>query len=308
MMEEIRRDFLTGLPPELLHMIISYLFPTHEPDKAFHSSQGSLADDFSEHPLDRLAAASTSLRAQVMDWAESFVRQHRDINKYAFHKKTTKSLAAQNWLRNRGGLLWWAHRFCVFCGKGTTRTAIMMNGLNCCKVCDNIQWPGKITKSAAKEQYHLTDHHLLPHKYRTPISAKMLARYPGLPKLRYGTCMVSNMTTTMFMRKDVEALATLLHGDLRAHLAKRNADREERVRKGREMAEKRRAEWAHRLVRAPLQVPTIAPTSSNARSSIDQPIVIDSDDDDQAQDAFASFFDFDVSATGEISETAIYIP
>lgn len=40
--------------------------------------------------------------------------------------------------------------------------------------------------------------------------------------------MSMNGPTTMFLQQDVERLAKLVHGDLKAHLAQRERDREER--------------------------------------------------------------------------------
>ena len=50
----------------------------------------------------------------------------------------------------------------------------------------------------------------------------------GLPTLKYGTLMTAGVPTTLFLRKDVEALARVVHGDLEAHLAKRKAEKQER--------------------------------------------------------------------------------
>ena len=60
---------------------------------------------------------------------------------------------------------------------------------------------------------------------------------------RYGTYVSSNVPTTMFMRKDVEALAKLAHGDLKEHLAKKAGDLAERRRKSAEAKAKAAAAW-----------------------------------------------------------------
>ena len=93
-------------------------------------------------------------------------------------------------------------------------------------------------------KYDLKDEHLLPNTVLSPAAARMLKEYPGLPAVRYGTYITSNVPTTMFLRKDVEELALLLHGDLRAHLAKRQADRDERRKKARETKARKDAEAA----------------------------------------------------------------
>jgi hypothetical protein len=168
-----------------------------------------------------------------------------------------------------------------------------MNGFHCCKDCDEAQWPDKITKSAAREEYHLTDHHLLPHQQRTPISAKMLAKHPGgLPTLRYGTCMTAGVPTTFFLREDVEALAILAHGDLKAHLAKRKVEREERSRKikaTKAAKSEKEVQRAREVAQAVAAARTAA--SSVAGSSAAQPIVL-ADDDVLVQQADATVTDY----------------
>ena len=50
----------------------------------------------------------------------------------------------------------------------------------------------------------------------------------GLPTLKYGTLMTAGVPTTLFLSKEVEALARVVHGDLEAHLAKRKVEKQER--------------------------------------------------------------------------------
>ena len=146
------QDHLTSLPPEIQQIIIGYLFPTHEPDKAFESGTiGSDRDGLFCHPLDYLAATCKVLRGEVMEWSFRFLSQHPVITKYKT-LKTTRLQARRNLLRGRGGLLTWAEKHCVFCGKATSRSAILMNGLRCCTACDKEQWPEKITKTDAKKR------------------------------------------------------------------------------------------------------------------------------------------------------------
>jgi hypothetical protein len=242
------KDHLTALPPELLHMIISYLFPTHKPDIAFEDHWDKTHILKFQHPLDFLAATCRTLRAEVNDWAATLLRQHQDITRYQASVARMKGQRRQNWLRGRGGLLWWSERNCVFCGKATKKAAIFLNGLHCCQACDDMHWPKKMTKTAAIQDFHLTGHHLLLHKERTPMPAKLRAEGLGrLPKLRYGTLMTGGAPTTLFLRKDVEALARVVHGDLEAHLAKRNVEREEREERSKKLQATREKNLAETL-------------------------------------------------------------
>lgn len=221
-------DGLTRLPPEIIQQIASYLYATHVPNKAYYDTNYkppvSLLD---------LAATSKSLNTQVNDWAHHILHQHRSITKY----KDFKTPAAADKQRPLKFLLNWTSKSCVFCGKKSVRSAILMNGLRCCRTCDRDQWPDKITKSAALKEYHMKEHQLLPDRHQ---AFKLLTRYPGLPAPRYGTYYSMGVLTTIFLRKDVKALAELAHGDLRGHLGKREEARKERARKKREAAEKKR--------------------------------------------------------------------
>ena len=184
------KDHLTALPPELIHHIVSYIFPTHRPDLAWHldelNAEKAHSSSGCHHTLDYLAGTCKGLRSSVKDWAETFLRQHREITKYSTTASKRKGKPRDKWLRGGGGLLWWTERHCVFCGRPSKRLAVFMNGFKCCKDCDRDQWPDKMTKTEACDQYDLTDRHLLPHKeMKQRISAKTLAKIPsGLPKLR----------------------------------------------------------------------------------------------------------------------------
>lgn len=138
------------------------------------------------------------------------------------------------------GLINYIAKHCVYCGKTSTRSATMMNGLGCCKDCDAKHWPDKITKTMAKTEYDLKEHQLTPHD--------LVAKRMGLPKLRQGTYMCQGMITTMFLRSEVVELARLVHGpgDLDAYLAQRQKEREERERKRREHEEFVKKQMAER--------------------------------------------------------------
>lgn len=209
------QDYLTTLPPEIIQHISSYLLASHIPDKAHHElGYGTQRPSFSK---DLLCLSSTSkiLHQQTNDWAHHFLHQHRAITKYKDYK-TLSAAAKQRPLKE---FLQWTSKHCVFCGKKSLRSAILMNGLRCCGLCDREQWADKITKTEAIKKYKLKDHQLLPRQ-------KLLTKYPGLPPLRYGTYFSAGVLTTMFMREDVEALAELAHGDLKGHLKKREAARQ----------------------------------------------------------------------------------
>ncbi|KAM0717456.1 hypothetical protein Q7P37_007308 [Cladosporium fusiforme] len=203
-------DHLTTLPPEILQQIASYLYATHNPCPAF-GGHIWLAPREPKPALLCLASASKVLHAQANNWAHHHLHAHRAITKYKDYK-TAAAAARQRPLLK---LLQWSASHCVFCGKKSTRHAILMSGLVCCAACDRAAWPEKITKTEAKKKYRVTEEQLLPS--------------PGdraAPRLRYGTYVTAGVLATMFLRADVERLALLVKGK------EKKTERKKRVTRG----------------------------------------------------------------------------
>ena len=223
------KDYISGLPPEIIHHICSYLFASHEPSKRPSEYDAGLEDDRTagkerlrpkkgqkdyHHDLDHLAATSTYLRAQVNEWATHFLLQHQDITNYK-QPKVFQYGVRRNILRSGrpAGLLNWSARHCCFCGKKSVRSAILMNGLRCCRPCDDKHWPDKMTKTAARIHGHLRQDQLMPREAAvSPTCRDLYAAKCGSSGIRYGIYLVYGQETTMFLRKDVEALARRVHG------------------------------------------------------------------------------------------------
>ncbi|EME78261.1 uncharacterized protein MYCFIDRAFT_80690 [Pseudocercospora fijiensis CIRAD86] len=257
-------DRLSALPPELLHHIIGYLWPTHFAEKAFHETRQSCrcshcvrSTHGNNHDLDYLAATCKILRAEVNDWARSWLLQHSDITKFnegrIWPKATTKRNGVvqmrknfnTNFLRGRNGaLLNWMDTNCIFCGRKSRRAAIMMNGFRCCTHCDKKEWPEKVTMSQAVEDYGLSKKELLPTREASHTEvARMREEFPGFQGIWYGTYVSSNVRTTMFMKHDLRRLATTIFGDVDAHLARREL-RKKLVKQKKEERKKEKAERA----------------------------------------------------------------
>lgn len=131
------RDHLTQLPAELLHAIFSFLLPTHAPDRTVY---GSKEEKPCSHELDKVAATCKLLRSEVSEWALHFLLSHRSITKFALPKSTAQKSGIVNHLRGRKGLLTWTSTHCIFCGKKSKRSAILVNGFRCCSACDKAHW------------------------------------------------------------------------------------------------------------------------------------------------------------------------
>lgn len=131
------RGYLTQLPPELLHNIFSFLFPTHAPDRAVYDNK---KEKKCSHELDKVAATCKLLRAEVSEWALHFLISHNNITKFKLPKSAAKKSGTVNHLRGRKGLLTWSSNHCIFCGTKSGRSAILANGFRCCSACDKARW------------------------------------------------------------------------------------------------------------------------------------------------------------------------
>lgn len=141
----------------------------------------------------------------------------------------------------------WARRNCAWCGKKSVRFAMFNQLILCCGKCERESWDQKIvspcassaevmsedtvgeirgrvltmytqTMSEVKKQYQLAKIDLFrPNPIFASTSSEMPPPYDVLLEgmLRPKYCMYdcSGVTTTLFFRKEVEALAEFVHGD-----------------------------------------------------------------------------------------------
>ncbi|KAK5713783.1 hypothetical protein LTR17_017467 [Elasticomyces elasticus] len=226
------KDHLTALPTELQHQIFDLLLPSHEPDIAY--LPGIRRDRL--HPIYQVASTCRSLRDQVDSWSHHWLKSHTAITRYRDNQTTSagrKILVRKAGLR---GVLQFVKSKCVFCGMITKHSAVFANGLRCCVKCDKQQWPDKITRTAAKEKFGLKDNQLLPARHPAvhhnhPQSTLAMSKSP-FQKPRYGTCVIANVQTTMFLETDVHRLAQQVYGGhLELYWERREAEREERKQK-----------------------------------------------------------------------------
>ncbi|CZT24986.1 uncharacterized protein RCC_10715 [Ramularia collo-cygni] len=225
------RDHLTQLPSELLHSIFSYLLPRHSPERSIFDPKNEKKNPCS-HELDKVAATNKVLRSEVNEWAMHFLLSHKSITKFQAPKSATKKDRTTNYLRGRKGLLTWCSSHCVFCGKKSARSAILVNGFRCCMACDKAQWE-KITLTDAMTIYGLREQVLLPEKHVNCHNSRKLLAQIGFPRVRYGVYTCQGGKACMFLLEDVKQLATLIHGELEIYMAKREAARVARKAKAR---------------------------------------------------------------------------
>lgn len=97
----------------------------------------------------------------------------------------------------------------------------------------------------------------------------------GIPRIHYGTYDAMGVTAKAFLRKDVEWLARLYHGDLEAHLGERKArlENQRQRRKDKAMVKAAAEEVAAAKAREERKGPVVGTSANGA-------FVLDDDEDD----------------------------
>lgn len=157
--------------------------------------------DIKDHPLLALACASRNLHAAVGAYASHSIRTYPTASR----PKRLKNLALKAYLT-------YASKHCRFCGRNTVCVAKVFNNIVCCRPCDKLKWPDKITLSNATNMYGL--------------KRDMLVR-----QCVSGTYIVMGIRARMFLLVDVKELARKVHGDLDEWLRIKEKKSMERARK-----------------------------------------------------------------------------
>lgn len=149
------KEFISGMPSEILDEILSYLILDHDPELAakVHSPDPKLREN--PHVLLSLAAMSRHFR----DHVEDFSRRHLTTHKQMYSFKTTAELEAVKIVRRSDRLKekptrdHRCYRFelvsrlrwrCIQCNAFSGRRATMANGVGCCQHCEWLAFPNTI--------------------------------------------------------------------------------------------------------------------------------------------------------------------
>ena len=121
----------------------------------------------------------------------------------------TRNKLLQYWLKAA-----WVH--CFFCGRASSRRAIMDNTMVCCARCDRTCGGTKITMSEAQTKYSLKKSELFGGKIPEnlggpPPDPPAVGIIPQRRGLRFGQYTCNNSFTTMFLEDDVRRLACTKH-------------------------------------------------------------------------------------------------
>ncbi|KAF1989325.1 hypothetical protein K402DRAFT_418608 [Aulographum hederae CBS 113979] len=232
---------LQTLPPELFHLILSYLpgilasVPNttgldqrslrHIPDLLYNIR-------IHRHLYLALACTSAELRDSVEDYCKHLIKTYSASSatvKDVFDKRVNVLAGDEKKVQLRRYIKF-AANYCAFCGKKCGRRAIFNNLMMCCVKCDRTVWAARMTKTDALRKYKLSAKHLFgdPHNsflsFPQDASNSTLcssARPPNslgpshtrLTPLKHAIYACCGIDTTMFFVADVEARARLVHGE-----------------------------------------------------------------------------------------------
>ena len=155
------KDYISGMPSEMLHQILSYCVLDHEPELAVRQRDEGPNFVKRPHVLLSLAAMSELFKACV----ESFCRVELTKHKDSYHFKSTAEIVERGSLRRsprikeqpqrdnrcyRIELIGHLQTFCIHCGGYTDHFAAMVNTVKChaqLSRCELLAFPGVIVSS-----------------------------------------------------------------------------------------------------------------------------------------------------------------
>ncbi|KAK5115649.1 hypothetical protein LTR85_009820 [Meristemomyces frigidus] len=233
-------DFISSLPTETLHNVLSHLIMDHDPERGIKidAEQGK-SYGFKEQPHVLLTISKMSKYFHAV--VESLSLHHLTKNKEKYRFTTTAEvpkerrrsprLAAkpqpqQDPRKYRVELVKLLHTRCVVCNCYCTRRAPMSTGVACCARCEDIIFPDTINLTTALNTYDLRDYMLI--KARTPGPH---AKHTQLPAITYGTLRsgmgwgLGMCVSYRFFKHDVAMIVALVHEDVNAQVEKKRVER-----------------------------------------------------------------------------------
>ncbi|KAF2801552.1 uncharacterized protein BDZ99DRAFT_577492 [Mytilinidion resinicola] len=203
---------LATLPIELLHHILSYSIGCRETEE--RATIGTVSKPHISCPLYNIAATCRHLRDVVESFTKHLLLSHRSVTKFKalanYSRKyipvsTDAAIKSKTLRTYRCAWVKWVMRNCAFCGKASTRRALMDDTFHCCQSCDRKEWPDKITMTVALQTFNLTKLDLFTPNPLFPTT--------WIPPIRYAVYDCVGVETTVFMKEDVEVRAKLIHGE-----------------------------------------------------------------------------------------------
>ncbi|KAF2496553.1 hypothetical protein BU16DRAFT_616680 [Lophium mytilinum] len=210
-------ETLAALPIELLHHILSYSIGCRETEEFAQINTSFYHGIPRPHiscPLYNVAATCRHLRDVVESLTKHLLLSHQSITKFkalaSYSRKyipvsTDASIKSKTLRTYRCAWVKWVMRNCAFCGKASSRRALMNDAFHCCQSCDRREWPDKITMTVALQTFNLTKLDLFTPNPLFPTAC--------FPRLRVAVYDCVGVETTMFMKEDVEVRAKLIHGE-----------------------------------------------------------------------------------------------
>ncbi|OTA38004.1 hypothetical protein BTJ68_02130 [Hortaea werneckii EXF-2000] len=220
------RDFISSLPTETFHEILSYLILDHDPDRGL-KLEALKRRGFKDRPhvFLSLSVLSKHFRAHVESFCLHYLTQFKEIcgfqpavQLHSEHRHSTRFAAKPKKDARVFRVLLVKHlqTKCINCNLWCRTRATMATGVACCmgewkQDCEEEAFSIKISLAHAMGAYDLHDYMLL--KGRSPDSR---AEQTDLPSIPYGTvrmhldCFTTEVDYHFFL-KDVLTIARMVH-------------------------------------------------------------------------------------------------
>ncbi|KAI7356567.1 hypothetical protein KC354_g10386 [Hortaea werneckii] len=224
--EEPGRDFISSLPTETFHEILSYLILDHDPDRGL-KLEALKRRGFKDQPhvFLSLSVLSKHFRDNVESFCLHYLTQFKEIcgfqpavQLHSEHRHSTRLAAKPKKDSRIFRVLLVKHLQgkCISCNVWCRTRATMATGVACCldrwmEDCEEEAFPTIISLAEAMDAYDLRDHMLL--KARSPGPS---AEHMDLPTIPYGTFRIrvgifATRVCYCFFLKDVLTIAKMVH-------------------------------------------------------------------------------------------------
>ncbi|KAI7537481.1 hypothetical protein KC331_g10899 [Hortaea werneckii] len=224
--EEPGKDFISSLPTETFHEILSYLILDHDPDRGLEL-EALKRRGFKDQPhvFLSLSVLSKHFRDNVESFCLHHLTQFKEIYGFqpaaqmdAEHRRSARLAAKpkEDGRIFRVLLVKHLQMKCISCNARCRTRATMATGVACClhrwkEACEEEAFPTIVSLSRAMNAYDLRDYMLL--KARSPDSR---AEQMDLPSIPYGTLRIhmgffATRVGYRFFLKDVLTIARMVH-------------------------------------------------------------------------------------------------
>ncbi|RMY23714.1 hypothetical protein D0867_01862 [Hortaea werneckii] len=227
--EESGKVFISSLPTETFHEILSFLILDHDPDRGL-KLEALKRRGFKDQPhvFLSLSVLSKHFRDNVESFCLHYLTQFKEIcgfqpavQLHSEHRHSTRLAAKPKKDSRIFRVLLVKHlqRKCINCNVWCRTRATMATGVACClhrwkEACEEEAFPSIVSLSRAMDAYGLRDYMLLKARSLDSRAERM-----DLPSIPYGTVRIhmgffATRVGYRFFLKDVLTIARMLHPNM----------------------------------------------------------------------------------------------